>query len=142
MKDSFFIAKEDGRIRAGALRAYLDALPNGSYKITVSSTSTKSTKQNSYLHVLFTIAAKHMNLEGYGSGMYWTGERVKLYAKLNELYPMEDALLPGGEVVQIAKDTRDLDKEEINSTIDRVIRHFAELGIVLPEPQEQTKLPV
>ena len=43
-------------------------------------------------------------------------------------------------MVQVALDTRELDKEDAQLTIDRVIGHFAELGIVLPMPGEQMQL--
>lgn len=95
-KDTYFIEKDHGTIKGSALRAYLDALPDGSYAVTVGpSSKRKTTAQNSYLHVLFTIAAKEMNREGFGSGLQWTKERVKAYAKKMELYPVEDVVLPG-----------------------------------------------
>ena len=139
--DTFTILKEGGKVKAAALRAYLDAMDDGSYMVSVTkATKRKTTAQNSYLHVLFTIAAKEMNREGFGDGRQWTIERVKAHCKREELYPMEDALLPGGEVVQVWKDTHELSKEDAMETIDRVIRYFAELNIYLPEPNEQITL--
>lgn len=141
-KDTIHIIKEGGKIKAAALRAHLDALPDGGYAVTVESGEKRKTQaQNSYLHVLFGIAAKAMNEAGYGSGLQWTKERVKAYAKRMELYPVEDALLPTGEVVQVWKDTHELSKDEAMETISRVIAHFAdELGIILPAPNEQLQL--
>ena len=141
-KETFSIYKERGIIKGAALRAHLDSLPDGDYFITVDTAAKKkSNAQNSYLHVLFTIAAKEMNREGFGSGMQWTKERVKAYVKRAELYPMEDVMMPGGEVVQVWKDTHELSKDEAMETISRVIAHFAdEFGIVLPEPLEQIRL--
>lgn len=141
MQNTYAIVKEGGKVKAAALRAHLDTLPNGSYFITVEEVKNKkSIPQNSYLHVLFTLAAKMMNKEGMGDGTQWTKDKVKTHCKQEGLYPIEDAVLPGGEVVQVWKDTRDLSKEEAMETIDRVIRYFAELGLVLPEPNEQLKL--
>ena len=141
--DTFTIVKERGKVKAAALRAHLDSLSDGSYFVTVESTEKrKTTAQNSYLHVLFTIAAKELNREGYGDGRKWTKERVKAHCKKIELYPVEDAMLPGGEIVQVPKDTRELSKEDAMVTIDAVVRYFAELGIVLPEPNEQLQLTV
>jgi len=40
----------------------------------------------------------------------------------------------------MAKNTRDLDDLEAGQTIERVIAHFAELGIILPEPNRQEEL--
>ena len=141
MKDTFTIVKERGKVKAAALRAYLDSLEDGTYMVGVEQARKRKTReQNSYLHVLFTIAAKEMNKEGMGDGTQWTKERVKAHCKRAELYPMEDALLPGGEVVQVWKDTHELTKEDAMITIDRVIQYFAELGIVLPAPNEQLQL--
>lgn len=141
MKATYAIVKENGQVKAAALRAHLDTLPDGSYFITVEEAKNKKTRpQNSYLHVLFTLAAKMMNKEGMGDGLQWTKERVKAHCKREGLYPVEDVILPDGEVAQVWKDTRELSKEEAMETIDRVIRYFAELGLVLPEPNQQLKL--
>ena len=141
--DTFTIVKERGKVKAAALRAHLDSLSDGSYFVTVDGAEKrKTTAQDGYLHVLFTIAAKELNREGFGDGRRWTKERVKAHCKKMELYPVEDAMLPGGEIVQIPKDTRALSKQDAMITIDNVIRYFAELGIVLPEPNEQLQLSV
>ena len=140
MTTPFYIHKEGGRIRAAALRAHLDSLRDGSYKVTVKRATSKTTRQNSYLHVLFDIAARAMNEECMGDGTPWTMEGVKQYAKDEHLYPLVDMILPGGEVKQMAKNTRDLDDLEAGQTIERVIAHFAELGIILPEPNRQEEL--
>ncbi len=96
----------------------------------------KSSKQNRYLHQLFRIAAKELS----AMGTPWTPEYVKSYCKGAGLYPMEDRTLPGGEIVQVAKDTAPMDKEDTMLTIDRVIAHFGELGIILPEPGQQLEI--
>ena len=140
MASDIYIIKEGSRIRAAALRAHLDTLKDGSYKVTVKRATSKTTRQNSYLHVLFDIAAKAMNEECMGDGTPWTLESVKQYAKGEHLYPLVDMILPGGEVRQMAKNTRDLDDLEAGQTIERVIAHFAELGIILPEPNRQEEL--
>ena len=141
MTTPFYIQKEQGRIRAAALRAHLDSLNDGSYKVTVKRATSKTTRQNSYLHVLFDIAAKAMNEECMGDGTPWTLESVKQYAKDEHLYPLVDMILPGGEVRQMAKNTRDLDDLEAGQTIERVIAHFAvEHRIVLPPPNTQEEL--
>lgn len=141
MKETFTILKEGGKTKGAALRAYMDSLEDGSYFVSVEqATKRKTQAQNSYLHVLFTIAAKELNRAGYGSGLQWTKERVKAHCKKVELYPVEDVMLPGGEVTQVWKDTHELSKEEAMETIDRVIRYFADLGIILPEPNEQIRI--
>ncbi len=141
MKETFTIRKENGAIKAAALRAHMDSLPEGSYFVTVEGADKKkTTAQNSYLHALFTIAAKELNREGFGDGTQWTCDRVKSHCKRHQLYPMVDVLLPSGVVEQVWKDTRDLTKEDAMETITRVIQHFAEWGIILPEPNEQLRI--
>ena len=130
----------DGKkLNAGSLAAMVKSFPaNTPLQFTVEKEKeSKSKGQNSYLHVLFTIAAKTMNEEGFGDGSPWTKEKVKQHCKQEGLYPMEDRILPGGVVKQVAMDTRDLDKFQTMATIDKVIVYFADLGLVLPPPNEQ-----
>lgn len=105
-------------------------------------TDKKSAKQNSYLHVLFDIVARTLNSEGMGDGNPYTKDRVKALCKAEGLYPVMDVVKPGGEVVQIPKETRDLTREEAAQTIDNVIRYWAECGIVLPPPGQQTEIDI
>jgi len=129
-----------GRWHAAVLRAALDAQPPGQYSVTIKRTSgRKSTPQNNLLHVLFRIVADTLNAEGMGDGKRWTVDRVKDWCKAQGCYPAED-LTVKGVTVQVTKNTRELDKEETMETIDNVIRYWAEYGIVLPLPGEQTEL--
>ena len=97
----------------------------------------KTTSQNNYLHLLLTIAARALNEGGYGNGQQYTVERVKELLKQERVYPVVEMTIPGGEVKEFAKDTRELDKEEMASTIDNTIAFFSLYGIVLPEPSTQ-----
>ena len=130
------------RLRAEAFVAAVKSWPVGTVlKFTVDKYTPEKTKpQNGYLHALFTIAARALNKDAMGSGEQWTASMVKELAKRERLYPLIDRVLPGGEVVQIVLDTRNLNMEQAAETIDRVIRYFAELGIVLPEPRQQQKM--
>ena len=138
MSTTLHIHRKAGTWHAAALRAFLDAQPDGQYSVTVKrANGRKSTEQNSYLHVLFSIVADTLNAEGMGDGARWTTERVKEWCKAQGCYPT-DELTVKGATVQVVKPTRELDKEEAMVTIDRVIQYWAEVGIVLPEPGEQT----
>lgn len=97
----------------------------------------KTTPQNNYLHLLLSIAARALNEGGYGDGNQYTIERVKELLKQERVYPVFSMAVPGGEVKEFAKDTRELDKEEMSATIDNAIAFFAMYGIVLPAPDEQ-----
>jgi hypothetical protein len=140
MSDTVHIHRKAGRWNATALRALMDVLPDGSYTLTLKAGATKSHAQNNYLHQLFTIAAKALNREAYGTGERWTPEQVKTYCKAARLYPMKDVTMPGGVVEQLPMDTRALSKDDAMYTIDKVIAHFEELGIHLPAPGEQIEL--
>jgi len=125
------------RLRAGTFIADVKSYPIGEHlEFTVARAMPhKTTQQNRYLHQLFTIAARALS---EATGQNYTKERVKAYAKKVELYPVEDFVNPKtGEITQIAMDTRDLSKEDCMITIDRMIAHFAEIGIILPSPNEQ-----
>lgn len=97
----------------------------------------KTTNQNGYIHVLFTMAARFLNEEGHGTGERWTKDSVKEHCKKEGLYPTKELILPGGVVANVPKSTADLDKYETSETIDRVMVYFAEWGIILPHPGEQ-----
>lgn len=138
-----FGSKVGDRVRAASFRAALESLPDGPIVLTVRAcTEEKSRPQNNYLHFLFGEAAKHMNAEGYGTGVPWTKELVKAYCKSEGLYPLVDVVMPKtGEIKQLAMDTHELDKTDTMDTIERVIMHFAqEFRIILPSPNEQQEL--
>jgi hypothetical protein len=155
MTPTLHIHRKDGKWHAAALRAYLDAQPDGQYAVTVKrTTGKKSTQQCAYLHVLFQIVADTLNAEGMGDGSKWTTEKVKEWCKAQGCYPTDDLELtrkwvkkddedeyePVPITVQVVKPTRDLDKEDAMITIDRVMQYWAEFGIVLPSPGEQTQM--
>ncbi len=142
MSDTVYIHKEDGRWNAQAFRAILDQLPNGQYEVSVKQAGKKSAQQNKGLHTLFTIIAKMLNAEGLGDGRQWTKDRVKTYCKGAELYPVEDMVLPGGDVIQVPVDTRDLTMLEASQTIERVYEHFGGLGLELPELGKQVTMDI
>ena len=139
MSDHLFITKAPGgKWKASALRALMDAAAPGTYRVEFRRHSgRKTTPQNAYLHVLFRIVSDALKGEGMGE---WTPERVKEWCKAQGCYPLVDLVLPGGEVVQVAKRTRDLGKDEAGETIDRVVAYWAEMVILLPEPNEQVEM--
>lgn len=132
-------AWDGSRLQASAFAAAVKSWPVGTVlKLTVDKyVGEKTPSQMGYLHVLFSIAAREMNRDSMGSGEQWTPELVKDHCKQAKLYPVVDRMLPGGEVVQITLDTRNLNLDHMRETIDRVITYFAELGIILPHPREQ-----
>lgn len=143
MAKTIHYGSHDGRtITASSFWAAVQSYkPGTALRFTVDEyVPTKTQAQNSYLHVLFTIAARALNKDAMGNGEQWTPELVKDHCKQAKLYPVVDRLLPGGEVVQVTLDTRHLNLEQMAETIDRVIRYFADLGIVLPEPREQQRM--
>lgn len=133
---------DGARLRAQSFIAAVKSWPTGTLlKFTVDRyVEEKSTPQNNFLHLLFDIAAREMNKEQMGDGEHWTTERVKEHCKREGLYPTIDLLKPGGEVVQVTKDTRYLDKEETGALIEKVTAYFADLGIILPPPNTQQSM--
>jgi hypothetical protein len=137
--DKHYGTYSGGRLRAASFSAAVRSWPEGTnLEFTVrEATKQKTTPQNAYLHVLFRLAARSM---AELTGQNCTLEMVKAYAKVQGIYPARDMVLPDGEIVQVPIDTRDLSKEDAMITIDRTIAHFAELGIILPEPGEQMRI--
>jgi hypothetical protein len=130
----------DGRLRAQSLHAVLKTEPEGTvWEFTAKKEKINKTRdQNSFLHVLLQFIADKMNEAGLGDGRKYTKERIKAYCKQAGLYPMEDFVKPGGEVVQVNIDTRDLTKEQAGALIESMNAHFAEeFHMILPEPQKQ-----
>ena len=137
MSDPIYINKTNGAWKASALRALMDAAPDGQYAVTFKRHSgRKSTPQNSYLHVLFQIVADTLNAEGMGDGERWTKERVKDWCKAQGCYPTHTLRMKGVDV-EVAIPTRELTKEDAMITIDRVMQYWAEMGIILPEANHQ-----
>ena len=66
----------------------------------------------------------------------------KQIADLKKKKSAEIAIKVKGATVQVGKQTRELDKEEALVTSDRVIQYWAELGIVLPEANEQMEMEI
>jgi hypothetical protein len=137
MGEPIYIHKSNGAWKASALRALMDAAPDGQYKVTFKRHSGRKTlPQNAYLHVLFQIVADTLNAEGMGDGERWTKERVKDWCKAQGCYPTHTLHIKGVDV-EVAIPTRELSKEDAMITIDRVLQYWAEFGIVLPEPNHQ-----
>lgn len=140
MAEIIFAHKQEGRWHASALAAYMKALPDGQYSISIArKTGRKSTEQNAYLHVLFSIIADTLNAEGMGGGQPWTKERIKDWCKAQGCYPVREMILKNMPV-QVAIPTRELNKEEAMLTIERVLQYWAELGIILPSPNQQLEI--
>ena len=132
---------EHGKWHGKALRAALDACPPGQYAVEIKRHSgRKTTPQNDFLHVLCRVAANEMNAAGLGDGKAYTVDSVKELLKRVGVYPLVDCVLPDGEIIQVPKRTRDLDKEETQITIDRALAWFAEYGIITTMPGEQMEM--
>ena len=139
MSTTLHIHRKAGTWHAAALRAFLDAQPDGQYSVTVKrANGRKTTPQCAYLHVLFEIAATFLNQEQFGTGEKWDKESVKDHCKAEGCYPMVEHVMPGGVIVKVPKPTRALSKEEASEVVDNVLRYWEGWNIILPEPGEQT----
>ena len=105
-------------------------------------TGRKTTPQNSYLHVLFSIVADTLNAEGMGDGAKVDDGAREEWCKGAGLLPDRRAYGQGRDGPCGEADKELADKEEAMVTIDRVIQYWAELGIVLPEPNEQMEMEI
>lgn len=137
---SIYITKDGHKWHAAALRAIMDNLPAGAYEVKIMPMGRKTPKQNRGIHQLYTIIAGILNREGYGDGRPYTKERVKALCKAEGLYPVEDMVKPGGEIIQVPKSTADLTDAEASVVIENVYAYFGDMGIDLPALGEQVKL--
>jgi len=133
----------EGKLMAGTFRQAFDAIKPGPVRLLIEADiPRKSAPQNNLLHHLFRVIAGELNREGMGDGHQWTVGRIKTYCKGAGLYPMAEVLMPGGELIEVPKDTAELDRQEISDTIDRVRVHFFDLGLDIPERGDQMELGV
>ena len=135
------ITKEGGRIRAASLRATLDSLPDGPYRITIEDdVSKRSTGQNDYIHTVLRIYAKELNgMAAHGKGLpfRWTMEDVKEWS-LSMFAPFRDIVTPDGEIIAIRKRTHEMSKEELGTFADTLSEYMWDtFRIITAERNEQ-----
>jgi hypothetical protein len=135
MKTFFVEITADHQIKGEhlLLKAFRSLKP-GRYRNDLFSTNKRSINQNSYVHVVFTLAQKGL----YELGYDWilTMDHTKKFYK--EMFLTVDKVnQKTGEVKPFVRGTSELSKEEMGEFIDKVRDHQLEwAGVYIPPPSE------
>jgi hypothetical protein len=134
----FFVTMRDGQVvNRNTLKEQILSLPDGKYIFKIEDKSVRTSQQNRYMHLMFSMIQK---------GFYDIGYREVRNAE-DAKYIMKEMFLKytvdngtGGKI-QMVRRTRDLTKEQMAEFIDECIQFAAEnLGVVIPAPNEQVKM--
>jgi hypothetical protein len=135
MRTIFFDITPEHQIKGeGLLLKAFRGLKSGRYRCEIYSTNKRSLNQNSYLHVVFTLAQKGLHDLGYD----WIRnmEDAKDFYKRMFL-TIERPNVQTGEIYKVVRRTRDLSKDEMGEFIDKVREHQLEwAGVNIPTPDE------
>jgi hypothetical protein len=116
------------------VRQFFGDLPTGKWLLKAERKDKRTSNQNRYLHLMFTMIQKGFYDLGYREMK--TAEQAKYQMKeLFLSYYMENET--GGKIKMVRR-TRDLTKEQMSEFIDECIQFAAEnLSIAIPLPGEQ-----
>ena len=111
--------------------------PDGRYLAKIEAKNKRTSPQNRYMHLMFSMIQKGFYDLGYREMK--TADQAKSQMKQLFLkYEAENGF--GGKIIMI-KRTRDLTKEQMAVFIDECVQFAAEnLSVVIPAPNEQTKM--
>jgi hypothetical protein len=135
MKTFFVEITEDHQIKGQELllKAFRSLKP-GRYRNETYNTNKRSLNQNSYVHVVFTLAQKGL----YELGYDWIKDMEDAKSFYKEMFlTIERVNEKTGEVFKVVRKTRDLSKEEMSVFVDQVRDHQLEwCGVYIPAPDE------
>lgn len=98
--------------------------------------SKRSNQQNSYIHLLFTMLTEALNDFGNEFNMLEVKDMMKAKFLLTDVVNEKTGDILGQRI----KGTSECTTIELNEFFENVIRWAAELGIVLPYPNEELEL--
>lgn len=119
------------------LQTELSAFGNHGIRLVIEQTSKRTSPQNRYLHLLFTIFQKELNELGNEFTMQEVKDLCKYKFLKTEVFNTDS-----GEVIgERIKGTSELTKEDLNVFIGQIIRWAADMfHIILPYPSEQMEI--
>ena len=122
---------ETGYTNYKAIEAAILSFPKGKrLELIIKHKSNRSIKQNSYFHACVTILAKEL---GYSK------EEMKNIVKYKFL-KAEKVDEKTGEIFEYIKDTHALNKEDFFEFQNNMLDWSAQLGIILPVPNEEIEM--
>jgi thioredoxin-related protein len=137
MKDCF-ITKKEGKVDNRAqLAKFINSLEDGVHYLKAEKKNKRSSNQNRYMHLMFSLIQKGFYDRGYRE-IKSTEDAKYVMKELFLAYTVENET--GGKV-KLVRRTRDLNKEQMAEFIDECIQFAAEnLDVVIPPPNTQTDL--
>ena len=136
---SLIVHIKDAKIlNTKAVRLFFDIMKDGKHFITAKHITRRSTQQNSYIHVLFSMLLDPLRNAGWGN--IKNDADVKDFVKQLFL-SVKVTNEKTGEVVTFVKKTSELSKEDLAIFIDDMKQWASEyLGVYLPDPMTPIKL--
>lgn len=140
MAKEFIIQKRKNKwVNTANLNSFLESLEDGGYKATVVKTNKRSNPQNDYLHGLL-IPEFRRALVSVGYAIR-SDEDAKTILK--QTFLKEVITNDVGSKIETVKDTSMLNKDEMSTLFDEVIRFCAEnMSYQIPYPGEQMEIDV
>lgn len=112
-------------------------LPNGRYFTKFDRKDKRTTQQNRYMHLMFSMIQKGFYDIGYRE-VKTTEDAKEIMKRMFLSYEIENGT--GGKIKMVRR-TRDLTKEQMNEFISECQQFAAEnLNVVIPHPNEQVKI--
>lgn len=140
MKHEFITSVNKGKLGAITSKQIKTAIEKyEGYRIilTIDKCSSKrSNQQNSYIHLLFTMLTEALNDLGNEFNMLEVKDMMKAKFLLTDVVNEKTGEILGQRI----KGTSECTTIELNEFFENVIRWAAELGIVLPYPNEELEL--
>ena len=136
---SLIVHIKDAKIlNTKAVRLFFDIMKDGKHFITAKHITRRSTQQNSYIHVLFSMLLDPLRNAGW--------ENIKNDADVKDFVKqlflsVKVTNEKTGEIVTFVKRTRDLSREETQVLISEIHQWASEyLNVYLPDPMSPIKL--
>jgi hypothetical protein len=134
----FFVTMRDGQVvNRNTLKDQIVSLPDGKYIFKIEDKSVRTSNQNRYMHLMFSMIQKGFYDIGYRE-VRSTEDAKYIMKEMFLKYTVDNGT--GGKI-QMVRRTRDLTKEMMAEFIDECIQFAAEnLNVVIPAPDEQVKM--
>lgn len=126
--------KDNEVVNKTTLKDNITSLPNGRFMVKIEDKNKRTSQQNRYMHLMFSMIQQGFRDIGYREVR--TTEDAKEIMKARFLkYTIDNGT--GGKI-EMVKRTRDLTKDEMAEFIDSCIQFAAEnLSVVIPAPNTQ-----
>jgi thioredoxin-related protein len=134
----FFVTMRDGQVvNRNTLKEQIVSLPDGRYIFKIEDKSVRTSQQNRYMHLMFSMIQKGFYDIGYRE-VRNTEDAKYIMKEMFLKYTVDNGT--GGKI-QMVRRTRDLTKEMMAEFIDECIQFSAQnLNVVIPSPNEQIEI--